>query len=224
MDIKRIINFKDGFIFDLDGTLIKTTKLNFGSYRNVVDKYLGIKLSHKDFLKFFAGVRRLDALVSYTKSYKVFDLDICKKMGKSFVNEKRNLLLNNFDAVVEFIPGTEKFLDFVKSRNKKIVLATSTIREFTKIIIKSSGLDKYLDDIVTSEDVKVGKPDPEVFISAAKRIDMKVNSCIVFEDSLNGIKAAIEANFFTVGVLTPGENDACIYNADYVIQNYEHLI
>jgi len=81
----------------------------------------------------------------------------------------------------------------------------------------------FFDFLITSEDVKKGKPHPEIFLLAMERLGTKKEETVIFEDSKNGIKSAIDSGAFVVGVLQKGVNDEFVKDTDFVIEDYKEL-
>lgn len=96
--------------------------------------------------------------------------------------------------------GLYKLLDFLKSNNFKLAVATSTSRETTELNLSLTDTARYFDAMVCGNEVKNGKPHPEVFLTASKKLGFPPENCIAFEDSINGIKSAHSAGNVTVMV------------------------
>ncbi len=104
-----------------------------------------------------------------------------------------------YDAVVKHqaIPVKEAvivLLEWLIKNNIPTAVATSTARDVAQKKLKLAGLDKYFDSVTTGCEVTHGKPDPEIFLLAAQRLNIKPTLCLAFEDSNNGIRAAVAAN------------------------------
>ena len=103
-------------------------------------------------------------------------------------------------AEADVLMDSDELLDFLKENRLKIALATSTSRRTSELNLKITGTAKYFDALVCGEDVKNGKPDPEVFLTAASRLGVAPECCAAFEDSVNGILSAYDAGMTTVMV------------------------
>lgn len=79
---------------------------------------------------------------------------------------------------------------WLKERGFKIAVATNSIRSTAEVMLKSSGLYPFLDELVTNEDVKASKPDPEIFRLTSKKLGLEPSECLVIEDHDYGLKAA----------------------------------
>ena len=100
------------------------------------------------------------------------------------------------------LPGVEKWLQTLRAANIPCVIASSTHRENITATLEVLGFASFFQSIVTAEDVKRGKPDPEVFLTAAKRIGVSGSEGVVFEDALVGIAAGQAAGMRVVAVTT----------------------
>ena len=96
--------------------------------------------------------------------------------------------------------GLYEIFDYLKSVGCKISLATSTSSQTALKIMKKINLYDKFDAFVCGDDVKNGKPDPEVFLIAVKKLGLEPVDCVAFEDSINGIKSAHSAGMTTVMV------------------------
>ena len=214
---------KQCFIFDMDGTLVNLEELNKKGYQLTIKKFFDIELSHDDYQKYFSGTRTAEAFNGYLKSKNISDYNV-DELIKDFRTIKEYELINNTKEVAKLIDGAREYLEQLKSQNKTIILATSTIKKFVDIILGKFEIIQYFDHIVTAEDVTKGKPDPEIFNIAQDKSQREKESCVVFEDSKNGINAALASEMLCIGIHTKGLNDDFVDSADYVISNYKDLI
>ncbi len=120
------------------------------------------------------------------------------------------------------LPGVREFLQMLKDRSIPCVIGSSTHRENITTTLEVLGLEEFFDAIVTSEDVKRGKPDPEVFLTAASRIEVAPVDAVVFEDALVGIAAAKAAGMRVVAVTTTEPKDK-LAHADWVVDRLDEL-
>lgn len=106
-------------------------------------------------------------------------------------------------------PGVRAILLFLRSHNYKIAVASSSGKDIIKRNLQRSGLEKFFDVVTSGTEVSHGKPEPDVFLLAARRLGLNPQECYVFEDSLNGVKAGMAAGCVTVMVpdmVQPPEN------------------
>lgn len=103
---------------------------------------------------------------------------------------------------VEALPGVKTWLERLRDAGVPCAIGSSTHRANIDLSLGLIGLAPFFSGIVTAEDVSRGKPDPEVFLTAAKRIDRAPDRCVVFEDAFVGIEAAHAGGMRVVGVAT----------------------
>jgi len=107
-----------------------------------------------------------------------------------------------YNAVVKHqaIPvkdGVVELLTWLKNNNIPTAVATSTQQDVATIKLKLAGLDHFFDNLTTGCEVKNGKPDPEIYLLAAGRLNIHPEQCLAFEDSNNGVLSAVSANMQT---------------------------
>ena len=98
----------------------------------------------------------------------------------------------------EILPDVPKVLEFLKERNIPIALGSAS--KNAQPILEKVGLLSYFDTIVDGNNVTKAKPDPEVFLLAAKKLGVDANNCVVFEDAVAGIQAANAAQMTSIGI------------------------
>jgi len=223
MKLKEILKRKQCHIFDMDGTLVNLEKLNHSSYASTIEKYFKIDFSNGNYQKFFSGSKTADGFNSFLKSKNISDYDV-DELIKDFRKKKNFNLQNNFENCVFLIEGAREYLTHLKNSKKTIILATSTIKKFTNIIIEKLEIKNFFDLIITAEDITKGKPDPEIFDLAVEKSNAQKSETVVYEDSRNGIASAKNAGILSVGIHTKGLNDLTVKDADYIIRSFKELI
>ncbi len=223
MDIKEIALNKKLHIFDMDGTLVNLEELNRLSYSSTINRYFNITLSDNDYQNYFSGTKTAKAFDSYLQSKNLKNY-IIDELIKDFRKRKEDFLENNFNSYVSLIPNADEYLKHLKSDGKIIVLATSTIKFFTEVILKKLGFLEYFDFVVTAEDVLNGKPNPEIYNFVVSKAGIQKEFSVVYEDSRNGIISAKSAELFCIGIHSQGLNDIAVKTADHIIKDYLELI
>jgi HAD superfamily hydrolase (TIGR01509 family) len=120
------------------------------------------------------------------------------------------------------LPGVEPWLAALAEEGIPCVIASSTHRENITTTLEIIGLGKFFAAVVAAEDVKRGKPDPEVFLTAASRIGVAPKGAVVFEDALVGIAAARAAKIRVAAVATTNTREA-LHEADWVVDRLDEL-
>jgi beta-phosphoglucomutase-like phosphatase (HAD superfamily) len=121
-------------------------------------------------------------------------------LGDEIEVEFRNTISRSDDF--KEVTGLSALLAVAKSTGIKIALATSAPPENVELTLGTLGIDHYFDVIVDNTMVTRGKPDPEVYLKAVQKLGLPTEKCVVFEDSLAGVKSALDAGLRVVGVTT----------------------
>jgi HAD superfamily hydrolase (TIGR01509 family) len=207
-----------GLIFDMDDTLVNSSPIHKESLA-IVLKREGINLDSipkKLESKFFG--RKLSEIVKILVDY----YKINSKPKE--ILERREKIALKLLKDLKPMPGLKKLIKFLRYSNYKIALASSSERKEIQFILKKFGMIDIFKIIVSGEEVKAGKPNPEVYVKAAKKLRLFPNECLVFEDSKNGITSAKEAGMKVVAVrnsLADWNQD--LSNADIIIDNLEDV-
>ncbi len=180
-----------GAVFDMDGLMMDTERIVFENWREIMAE-CGYRYDLETFKKTI-GVRRVETERMMKGIYgdDFPYLDIAEKCHVLFIEKTER----------DGIPvkkGLFELLGYLKENGIKMAVATSTRRGSATRALSITGVLDYFDAVVCGEDVQNGKPDPEVFLTAAQRIDTPAGECIALEDSINGIIAAHRAGMLTV--------------------------
>jgi HAD superfamily hydrolase (TIGR01509 family) len=123
---------------------------------------------------------------------------------------------------VEALPGVRTWLERLREAGVPCAIGSSTHRVNIDLSLGLIGLTPFFSEIVTAEDVNRGKPDPEVFLTAARRIERAPERCVVFEDAFVGIEAARAGGMRVVGVATTHPIEA-LGMADRAVRQLDEL-
>ncbi|AUC23665.1 beta-phosphoglucomutase [Polaribacter sejongensis] len=186
---------KKGFIFDLDGVIVDTAKYHYLAWKKLANE-LGFEFT-KEQNELFKGVSRkrcLEILLEIgnrTATQEEFDTWMIEK------NVDYLKYIENMDAS-EILPDVPKVLAFLKEQNIPIALGSAS--KNAQPILEKVGLLHYFDAIVDGNNVTKAKPDPEVFLLAAKQLGVNATDCVVFEDAVAGVEAANAAKMISIGI------------------------
>lgn len=186
---------KKAFIFDLDGVIVDTAKYHFLAWQKLASQ-LGIEFTpeHNEELKGVSRVRSLDIILELGK---VVAHQNDKNHWLKQKNDEYLSYLKDIDNS-EILPGVMPVLEFLKTNKQSIALGSAS--KNARPILEKTGIIDYFDAIVDGNDVTNAKPDPEVFLQAAKLLGINPSNSIVFEDSVAGIQAANIAKMTSVGI------------------------
>lgn len=202
-------------IFDLDGVLVTTDELHFEAWKALADK-LGIN----DFTKADnvrqRGVSRMASLeVVLEKTDRAFS----EEEKLALAEEKNEIYVRSLSALSEtdVLSGAKEFIDYLKSKGIKTAVGSAS--KNTPLILEKTKLAGKFDAVSCGLDTTKSKPDPEVFLIAAKKLGVAPCDCVVVEDSDAGIEAAKTGGMYAIAV------GAAEYNpkADVAIKDLESL-
>ena len=128
---------------------------------------------------------------------------------------------------VELKSGVKEFLEELKKRGIKIGIATSNDRDMTEMVLEARGILQEFDAICTSDEVKIGKPAPDVYLKAAEDLGVDPKDCLIFEDVSAGLMAGKSAGMKTCAVADKFSEDQIEKKralADYFIQDYFEVL
>jgi beta-phosphoglucomutase family hydrolase len=199
-------------IWDLDGTLIDSSAYHWEAWQAVM------------------------AVESFTLTYEQYVADFGKRndeilrgrlgadLPAEFVARVSLAKEENYRHLVrtkglELLPGARFWLERLRSNGWMQALGTSAPRGNIDAVFGALGIGRFFDAVMSSEEVKAGKPEPDVFLVAAQRMNVAPADCIVIEDAPAGIEAARRAGMRSIGVLTTHPE----LNADWVVSRLDEL-
>ncbi|MBC7524081.1 MAG: beta-phosphoglucomutase [Flavobacterium sp.] len=205
---------KKAFIFDLDGVIVDTAKYHFLAWQKLAQE-LGIEFTpeHNEQLKGVSRVRSLDIILDLGK---ITASQPDKNKWLFQKNEDYLSYLIDIDQS-EILPGVLPVLHFLKDKNQHIALGSAS--KNARPILEKTGILNLFDAIVDGNDVTNAKPDPEVFLQAARLLGASNQDSIVFEDSVAGIQAANTAGMTSIGI---GE-EAVLHESKYIFHDFTFI-
>ncbi len=206
------------FIFDLDGVVVSTDEYHYDSWKETFQKIFNheIEETAKDVVR---GVSRAESLDKLLEKYDIKDIDNeTKERALIYKNETYVKKINSMttESVLE---GVEDVLKFLKERNANVILASSS--KNAKNILEKINFIYYFDSIVNVSKLKKLKPDPEIFLEAAKLANETVDNCVVIEDAQSGIDGAKLAN---MQVIAYNNSLQKLYNYNVEVRNHKELL
>jgi len=200
-------------LWDLDGVIADTAPFHFEAWRELVEAR-GRDFSAKDFQQSF-GLRNDDILRALFGDLSVEEIESLSK-------EKEAIFRAKAKGNVKLLAGVLNLLALLRYEGFEMGLVSSTPIENIRFILSSLGIDNYFTYFVSDKDVSRGKPDPEGFLLAARRLGVEPGQCIVIEDAIAGVEAAKAAGMKCIAVTTTHPWDA-LAKADLVTDNLEKI-
>jgi len=204
-------------IFDMDGTLIDNTPYHYQAWQQLFKKHSLPNLSKETYLTGISGVPIINTLKKY------FGEDIADDELKELVKEKKEFYEVAFKPFLRPINGLETFLNDLKSAGIKMALATSSTMDDVDFIFGTIPIRQYFDAIIIGSMVSQPKPSPQIFLKAAEQLNTRPEKCIVFEDSISGLKAGENAGMMVVGIATAHPLEKVSKLANLAITDYADI-
>ncbi len=186
---------KKGFIFDLDGVIVNTATYHYLAWKKIADELeIPFTKTKNEQLK---GVSRIDSLKKIL-SWK--NQTINQDTFNRLLEKKNNDYLHYISkmTVDDILPNVINTLKRLKNNNQQIALGSAS--KNAKIILEKIQLTHFFETIIDGNSVTKTKPNPEVFLNAAKNLKLPPEKCIVFEDSVAGIEAANSGGMISIGI------------------------
>lgn len=198
MDNTRIT----GAVFDMDGLMIDTEKLYLRYWKQAAADF-GYDMQDEHVY----AIRSLARKYSIPKLKSFFGQDF----PTEDVRARRTELINAHirDNGIELKKGLFELLDWLKAHGVKLAVATATPRERAEMYLKKINALDYFDAVICGDMITNGKPDPDIYLTAARELGLPPEQCAAFEDSPNGIKAAHSAGCHAVMIpdMTPPDEE-----------------
>jgi beta-phosphoglucomutase len=205
---------KKAFIFDLDGVIVDTAKFHYLAWKELANE-LGFEFTEEqnEDLKGVSRVASLEILLNIGK------VQLSNERKEELLKEKNEQYLGYIAKMGqdEILPGIKKILQYLKEN--EIPFSLGSASKNARLILRILGLYDLFDAIVDGNDVSSAKPDPEVFLIAAKKLNKDPHDCIVIEDAQAGIQAANNARMMSIGI----GNKKILNEASFVLNNTSEL-
>lgn len=187
-----------GVIFDMDGVIMDNNKYHEKAWKLFCEHHR-IELSDEELHSYVFGRIAKDTLdFIFKKNHSKEEID-------TYVEEKEQTYRKDYVTNIKMLNGLDHFLEELKRFNVPMAVATSAPPENIEFVFKYLKIRDYFKFILCASDITKGKPDPEIYIKAIKELNLYPGDCVVFEDSLSGIKAALDAETQVIGVTTTHE-------------------
>lgn len=214
-----------GIIFDFNGTLFWDSQLHYDAWRKYSKILRGTEFSDEEMRRYMFGRTNKD-IIQYCIGKEPSDETVAK-----YADEKeamyRQMCLED-KANFKLADGAEEFLDFLKANNIPMTIATMSEWQNVEFYIKEFQLEKWfdIDKIVYSDGKIAGKPAPDIYRIAAKKLNLNPKDCIVIEDALSGIQAAKDAGIGKIIAIASLESHTLYEPIDYlyqIIDNFQEI-
>lgn len=214
-----------GIIFDFNGTLFWDSKLHYDAWREYSKKIRGYSFTDDEMRDEMLGHTNRH-IIEYALGKKASE-EMVEKLGLEKEALYREQCLKN-PAEFKLAKGAIELLDYLKSKNIPMTIATMAGWENVSFYIEKFGLEKWFDvDKIVYSDGKIpGKPAPDIFLIAADRLGLKPKECVVVEDAVAGINAAKSAGIgeiVAIASMEPIEFYEKIEGLSFIIKDFNEF-
>jgi len=200
-------------IFDLDGVIVNTVPFHFRAWKRMFEGY-GHKFSMEDYLAKVDGRPRLEGAAAILTELSPEEIE--KAGGK-----KQGYYLELLETEpMEIFESSVMRIKELKERGIKLAAASSSKNAVR--ILKKINLLEIFDANVSGADFEKGKPDPEIFLTAAARLKVKPEESVVFEDAKSGVQAALNGGFICVAI-DRHNNPEALKGADIMVKDLSEI-
>ncbi|OGD84588.1 hypothetical protein A2165_02420 [Candidatus Curtissbacteria bacterium RBG_13_40_7] len=207
-----------GVIYDLDDLMVNSYPLHMEAMLKIFEKY-GKDMGNlpSQMVKNMVGRRIKDIL---TDLIGFFELDVD---FEKFSKERSDIFLALVKSKIKPMPGLLKSLRLFTENNFKIALGSSGTKKYINIVLKKFSIKDYFNVIVTGDDVKNGKPNPETYLVSAQKLGLKPQNTLVLEDATNGIESAKVAGCWCIAVKNKNTPPQDLSRADIIVKSLEEI-
>lgn len=199
-------------LWDMDGTLVDSEEYHWQSWRDTMASQ-GSPITYDQFIRTFG--QRNDSILPQWLGADV-SIERIQSVGDAKEELYRKLVR---EGALEPLPGAMDWLKRLNEQGWPQAIASSAPRANVEVVLEVIGLAPYFQALVSAEDVTIGKPDPQVFLTAAAKLNTPPSRCIVVEDAVPGVEAARRAGMRCIGV----SRAASLNGADVVVRSLADL-
>jgi len=192
------MNTIEACIFDLDGVIVDTAVYHYKAWKRLANE-LGFDFTEEDNEK-LKGVSRMASLNLILGWGGVTKTDAEKEELATRKNDWYVDMINKMTPD-EVLPGAKEFVELCKSDGIKTALGSASKNSMT--ILEKVDITHLFDVVIDGNKVSKPKPDPEVFLKGAEELNVEPKNCVVFEDAIAGVEAAINGGMKVVGIGSP---------------------
>jgi HAD superfamily hydrolase (TIGR01509 family) len=207
----------EAIIFDMDGVLVDSEPFHIQNEKRMFKK-LGLDISDEEHAGYMGAAT--DVMWEQIIRSKNLTLDIAETTALTI---KESLPFLRSLPKIEPMPGLIDLLENLVEKQIPMAVASSSDPETIEIMLSKSGLKKYFDFAVSSVKAGKSKPEPDVFLYAAKLLNVQPENCLVIEDSKNGIKAAKAAKMLCIAFSGASTGEQDNRKADFKFRHFSEI-
>jgi HAD superfamily hydrolase (TIGR01509 family) len=214
--LRTLMQQSTGIIFDFDGLLADSEKYHYLSYSEVFAKY-GHTIDETEYYKYWTSLG-LGAKGEIDR----FELDL----DPVRIKKEKNPIFSRYceDGSIKLYPQAERMIELFHRSGKRLAIASGTTSTDIRAVLQNAGVTDRFEEILGSDIIPAVKPAPDVFLEAARRMDLEPGSCLVLEDAEKGLYAAIDAGMPVIIILTRETKNFDFSRADMVSESTAEFV
>jgi beta-phosphoglucomutase len=212
----------EAVIFDLDGVIVDTAHYHYIAWKRLASEFgITLTLQHNELLKGVSRMRSLEIVLE------LGNIQLPEAEKEALADKKNKWFIEYIESIrpEEIFAGVPAMLANCRKQKLKVALASSS--KNAPRVIELLGVANLFDTMVDGTMITHSKPDPEIFLLAAKKLNVTPNKCLVFEDAEAGVEAALAAGMKCVGVGSPEQlgkaNFIVKQTADFDLNNLNKI-
>jgi beta-phosphoglucomutase family hydrolase len=202
-------------IFDLDGVIAETEQVHIQAETETMLKH-GISIS-EDELHRYTGTTAKQMFVDLIRRYQL------KTTFDEIFNQKEEIMFKLLERGVEPTKGVIELVNKLKKAGIRLGIASSSHKRLIDYVLNKLRITNMFDSVVGAEDITNSKPDPEIFLTCAKKLNTGADKCLVVEDSMLGVEAAKKAGMKCLGYRNPNSGNQDLSKADILTDDFTKL-
>ena len=206
-----------GVLFDMDGVLVNNLEVHRAAFAEFFRRY-GVERSFEELSRVFG--KGNDDIMG-----ELMPRDVVERVGiRELGHEKEAIYREIYTPTITPQPGLLTFLDECEAEGLKCAVGSSGYRANVDFVLDKCNIERYFDYAVAGDEVTRCKPDPEIYLTAAAKLGLRADECVVFEDAEAGIEAAKRAGMRVVALATTFNRDFLeTTDADYIIDDFRGI-
>lgn len=202
-------------IFDMNGVIVDDEHLHELAFKEVLGT-LGVELSHKEYFDYCVGRTDEAGFVHVVEKFELKGVDI-ERLVRDKADAYYQITPSNFKS----FPGCLELINDLRQAFR-LALASSCAKKEVDMVLKAFELEQTFEFVITADDVKKGKPDPEPYLITAQKLKIRPEYCLVIEDAKNGVLSAKSAGMKCIAVTTTHKRDDLL-NADIIFDSFSEI-
>lgn len=207
----------EAVIFDMDGVIMDSEPIHYTTELEILKRF-GINDYPIEEHAKYVGMRTRDLWEGHIAKYglKASPEDLTLEGDEAYIKALRAL---NFEP----IKGLNSLLERIREIGVKMIVASSASRENIKLVLDKFAIVDFFEGYVSSQDVKKTKPNPDIFLLAAKTLGVNPANCVVIEDAKHGVQAAISAGMSCIGYKNPNSGNQDLSKAHVILDSHDNI-